>query len=234
MFERDTEPRWRIALGAGIAADPNFQGSDKYRVHPTLVLFAGYGRFFIGFGGVGVNLVRQPGLRVGVIISPAAGRDESVDARLAGLGNVDRTVNAGVFAVSATRGFLTRALVYTDVGGEHHGSTARLDFLARFRTGERIGFFAGPGLTWGSRQYNQTFFGVTGEQSVRSGFPAFEANAGINNLRLTAGTNYRFAQNWRLFGGLTAARLTGDAAASPITETHAEYRAFLTAIYLLR
>ena len=75
---------------------------------------------------------------------------------------------------------------------------------------------------------------MTGEQSVRSGFPAFEANAGINNLRLSAGTNYRFAQNWRLFCGLTAPRLTGDAAASPITETRGEYRAFLTAIYLLR
>ena len=69
---------------------------------------------------------------------------------------------------------------------------------------------------------------------MRSGFPAFEANAGINNVRLTAGTNYRLSPSWRLFGGLTAARLTGDAAASPITETRTEGRAFLTAIYLLR
>ncbi len=232
MFERDVEPRWRVALGGGIAADPNFQGSDKYRLHPTLFLFAGYGRFFVGFGGVGVNLLRSPGLRAGVIVSLAPGRNESTDARLAGLGDVDRTVQVGLFAVRATRAFVTRGAVY--VGGDHHGSMARLDILGRFRAGERVGFFAGPGLTWGSGQYNQTFFGVTSEQSARSGFPEFAANAGINNVRLTAGSSYRFAENWRLFGGVTASRLTGDAAASPITETRAQYRAFLTAIYLFR
>ena len=233
-FERDTQARWRFALGAGLAADPNFQGSDKYRVHPTLFIFAGYGPFFIGFGGAGVNLYRAAGLRMGAIVSFGPGRDESTDARLAGLGNVDRTVLAGLFAVHATRDFLTRVVTYTDVGGEHHGTLARLDVFARFRSGERVGFFAGPGLTWGSSQYNQTFFGVTDVQSARSGFPEFAASSGVNNVRLTAGTNYRFAPNWRLFGGLTASRLAGDAAASPITEERMQYRAFLTAIYLFR
>lgn len=234
MFERDTEWRWRLALGGGLAADPNFQGSDKYRVHPTLFIFAGYGPFFIGFGGAGVNLYRAPGLRMGIIVSLGPGRDESTDARLAGLGNVDRTVLAGLFAVHATRDFLTRVVAYTDVGGERHGTLARLDVFARFRTGERVGFFAGPGFTWGSSQYNQTFFGVTAEQSARSGFPEFNASSGVNDVRLTAGTNYRFAPNWRLFGGLTASRLAGDAAASPITEEKTQYRAFATAIYLFR
>jgi len=234
MFERDTEWRWRFALGGGLAADPNFQGSDKYRVHPTLFIFAGYGPFFIGFGGAGVNFYRAAGLRVGAIVSLGQGRDESTDARLTGLGNIDRTVLAGLFAEHATRSYLARVVAYTDVGGEHHGSLARLDAFGRFRTGERVGFFAGPGLTWGSGQYNQTFFGVTDEQSVRSGFPAFSAGSGINNVRLTAGSNYRFAPNWRLFGGLTASRLVGDAAASPITEEKNQYRAFLSAIYLFR
>ena len=233
-FERDTQARWRFALGGGLATDPNFPGSDKYRVHPTLFIFAGYGPFFIGFGGAGVNFYRAPGLRVGAIVSLGPGRNESTDARLAGLGDVDRTVLAGLFAVHATRGFLTRVATYTDIGGEHHGTLVRADVFARFRTGERVGFFAGPGLTWGNSQYNQTFFGVTDEQSLRSGFPAFSAGSGINNARLTAGTNYRFAPNCRLFGGLTASRLAGDAAASPITEEKTQYRAFLTAIYLLR
>src|SRR5690349_24513309 len=127
MFERDTEWRWRFALGGGLAADPNFQGSDKYRVHPTLFVFAGYGPFFIGFGGAGVNFYRAPGLRAGAIVSLGQGRDESTDARLTGLGNIDRTVLAGLFAVHATRSYLARIATYTDVGGEHHGTLARLD-----------------------------------------------------------------------------------------------------------
>jgi len=233
-FERDAQARWRFALGGGLATDPNFQGSDKYRVHPTLFIFAGYGPVFIGFGGAGVNLYRAPGLRAGVLVSFGPGRDESTDARLAGLGNVDRTLLAGVFVVQATGNLLTRVTTHTDVGGEHHGTLVRADAFGRFRTGERVGFFAGPGFTWGNGQYNQTFFGVSEEQSVRSGFPAFSAGSGINNVRLTGGTNYRFAPNWRLFGGLTASRLVSDAAASPITEEKNQYRAFLSAIYLFR
>src|SRR5919206_2744137 len=60
MMGRDNEARWRVALGGGLALDPNFQGSDKYRLHPAIFVFAGYGRFFIGLGGVGVNFIRQP------------------------------------------------------------------------------------------------------------------------------------------------------------------------------
>jgi outer membrane protein len=231
---REGETHWRIALGLGAAAAPNFQGGDKYRIRPAPFVFAGYGRFFVGFGGVGVNLYRAPGWGFGAIVSPGAGRKENVDARLAGLGDVDRTVNFGIYGVTYTRRFLARAIVYTDVGGEGQGTLARLDVLARFHVDERVRFFAGPGLTWGSRQYNQTFFGVTEDQSARSAFPEFQAGAGVDNLRLTAGMNYRFAPNWNLIGSLSASRLNGDAGASPITETRAQYFALLSAIYLFR
>jgi MipA family protein len=232
--ERESGARWRFALGLGAAAAPNFQGSDKYRLRPAPFVLAGYGRFFIGFGGVGVNLYRAPGWGFGAIVSPSGGRKENVDARLAGLGDVDRTVNFGLYGITFTPRFLTRAIVYTDVGGEGQGTLARLDVLARWRVEERVRFFAGPGLTWGSRQYNQTFFGVTEEQSARSGFPEFQAGAGVNNLRFTAGANYRFAPNWNLIGSLSAARLNAQAGASPIVETRAQYFAFISAIYLFR
>ena len=230
----DGEARWRFALGAGLGAGPNFQGSDKYRVRPAPFVFAGYGRFFIGFGGAGVNLYRAPGWGFGAIVSPSAGRREDVDARLAGLGDVDRTVNFGLYGVTFTRRFLTRAVVYTDVGGEGQGTLARLDVLARWRTEERVRFFAGPGLIWVSRQQAQTFFGVSEQQAARTNFPEFQAGAGVNNLRLTAGANYRFAPNWNLISSLTASRLSGHAGNSPIVETRQQYGAFLSAIYLFR
>jgi len=230
------ETRWRFALGAGLGAGPNFQGSDKYRIRPAPFVFAGYGRFFVGFGGIGVNLYRAPGWGFGAIVSPSGGRKENVDQRLAGLGDVDRTVNLGFYGVTYTRRFLTRAVFYTDVGGEGQGSLARLDVLARFRVDERTRFFAGPGLSWGSRQYSQTFFGVTAEQAARSQqqFPEFQAGAGVNNLRFTAGANYRFATNWNLISSLTASRLSGHSGNSPIVETRQQYGAFLSAIYLFR
>jgi outer membrane scaffolding protein for murein synthesis (MipA/OmpV family) len=232
----DGEARLRVGLGLGVGAGPNFQGSDRYRIRPAPFVFAGYGRFFVGFGGIGVNLYRAPGWGFGAIVSPSQGRREDADQRLAGLGDVDRTVNFGVYGVTYTRQFLTRAVFYTDIGGEGQGSLARLDVLARFRVDERTRFFAGPGLSWGSRQYSQAFFGVTAEQAARSQeqFPEFQAGAGVNNLRLTAGANHRFAPNWNLISSVTASRLSGHAGNSPIVETRQQYGAFLSAIYLFR
>ena len=230
----DAEARWRFALGGGLALAPNFQGSDKYRLRPVPFAAASYGRFFIGFGGLGVNLLRQSGWRVGALLSYGGGRREDVDARLAGMGDIDRTLNAGWYAVNFSHGFLTRAVVHTDVAGEGHGTLARLDVLRRFRVDERVGFFAGPGITWGSRQHNQTFFGVTAAQSASSAFPEFQAGSGINSLRFTAGTGYRINPNWRLIGSLSASRLSGDAGNSPIVETRAQYLGFFSAVYRFR
>lgn len=230
----EAEARWRFALGLGAAVGPTFQGSDDYRIRPAPFIFAGYGRFFVGFGGIGVNLYRAPGWGFGAIVSPGQGRKEDADPRLAGLGDVDRTLNFGVYGVTYTRRFLTRAIFYTDMRGEGQGSHARLDVLARFRVDERTRFFAGPGLSWASRQYAQTFFGVSQEQAARSAFPEFQAGAGVNNVRLTAGANHRFAPNWNLIASLTASRLSGEAGDSPIVETRAQYGAFLSAIYLFR
>lgn len=230
----DAEPRWRFGVGGGVGGGPNFQGSDKYRVRAVPFAFASYGRFFIGFGGVGVQLYRGPGWRFGAIVAAGQGRKENVDQRLAGLGDVDRTVNLGLFGVTFTQGWATRAAVYTDAGGEGHGTLARIDVLRRFRVDERVGFFAGPGLTWASRQYMQTFFGVTEEQSARSGFPEFHPGSGVNSLRLTAGTGYRFAPNWRVIGSLSASRLSGGAGGSPVVETRSQYLAFVSAIHLFR
>ena len=231
---QEAEARWRFAVGGGIGAGPNFQGSDKYRLRALPFAVASYGRFFVGFGGLGVRLYRDAGWSFGALVAAGQGRREDVDQRLAGLGDVDRTVNLGLYGVNFTSGFATRAVVYTDIGGEGHGTLARLDVLRRFRVDERLAFFAGPGLTWASRQYNQTFFGVTEEQAARSGFPESHPGSGVNSLRLTGGTSYRLAPNWRLIGSVSASRLSGDAGTSPIVETRAQYLAFVSAIYLFR
>ena len=231
---RDLEPRWRVALGGGLAAAPNFPGSDKYRLRAVPMLFAGYGRFSLGAGGLGMNLFRGSGWRLGASLSPSRGREESDDARLAGLGDVDRTLRAGLSARYSGAAWSARASVNSDIAGKGHGTLARLDVFARTRVGERAVLFAGPGVTWASRQYMQTFFGVTGEQSARSGFPEFEAQSGINSARLTAGAIQRLDRNWILAASLSAARLAGDEAASPISETLQQYLAFASAAYLFR
>lgn len=231
---RDGEPRLRVALGAGVAATPNFPGSDRYRLRLVPVVSARYGRFFFGAGGVGATLYRDSNWRLSAMLSPGGGRKESADAHLAGLGDVDRTARAGLAAAYGTGGVATRASVATDIGGEGHGTLAKLDLFARFRAAERLVLFAGPGVSWANRQYMNTFFGINAQQSARSGLPEFEASAGANSLRLSAGAIYRVDERWGVASTASAARLTGDAADSPITQARSQYFFLVAGVYRVR
>ncbi len=227
-------PHLRGVLGAGIGVGPRFEGSDQYRGRLVPVIHFTYGSMFFGLGGVGANLYRDARWRLGASLSLGGGRKESDDPRLQGLGDVDRTVLGGVFAVYANRGLLARAHLATDIGGNGQGTVVRLDAYGRMRVGEGLAFFAGPGLTWADRRHMQTFYGVTAEQAARSGYPEFEAGNAVQGLRLSAGAAYRAAPNWRLVGLYSLSQLRGDAAASPIIETRTNSSFFVSAMYLLR
>ena len=228
------EARLRVVLGAGIGVAPTYPGSDGYRARVVPALHLAYGPVFFGAGGLGLNLHRAGGLRLGVNLLPSPGRRESADPHLQGLGDVDATLRAGVFAVYGSRGFVARANIASDIAGNKQGTIARFDLFGRFPASERLALFAGPGLTWGNREYMQSFFGVTAEQSARSGLPSFDAGSGVASVRLAAGGIYRLVERWRLVASYSVARLTGDAGASPIVQSRTQQFFLVSALYLFR
>ena len=235
-----TETRWRVAVGAGVLSAPKFPGSDKQRTLalPVVLASLSYGRFFIGgdpaagsAGGIGMRLYTDPHWRFAAGLSADLGhRKESDDPRLTGLGDVDRTASAFVSAAYVAGPVTTRLRVASDILGHDQGTLARLDVLARARASERVTVFAGPGVTWADRRYTQTFFGVTADQSARSGLPQFDAGAGWNSARFSAGAIWRIDARWSASAFAAVARLQSDAVDSPITEDRSQYYAgvFLT------
>jgi MipA family protein len=225
------ESAWRVSVGGGLVSAPKFPGADSQRILALPFVAASYGRFFFGadpgaasLGGVGVNLYRDSHWRLATALSAGLSRrKESDDPRLQGLGDVDRTVSAGVGVTYTQDWFALSTSVLTDVLNRGHGTLARFDARARYRAGERLTFFAGPGVTWADNRYTQTFFGVDANQSAASGLPQFDAHAGLNSVRLSLGAGYRFDRHWGagVFGSIS--RLQGDAASSPITEDKSQY-----------
>lgn len=230
----DAQPRLHVTLGAGIGVAPTYMGSDAYRLRAVPVLAARYGRFFFGAGGVGASLYRGSGWRVAALVAPGAGRKESADAHLAGLGDVDRTLRAGFVAAYGTGRMLARASALTDVGGEGQGTLVRADAFARWRAGERTAIFAGPGASWANRQYTQTFFGVNPEQSARSGLSEFQPGSGADSVRFSAGSVHRIDERWGIAGIVSGSRFVGDAAGSPIVQARSQYFLLVAAVYRVR
>jgi len=234
------ETAWRVSVGGGLASAPKFPGADSQRTLALPFVAASYGRFFFGadpgaasLGGAGVNLYRDSHWRLAASVSAGLSRrKESDDPRLQGLGDVDRTVSGGVGVAYTQDWFTLRTSVLSDILNRGHGTLARFDALGRYRPGERLTLFAGPGLTWADHRYTQTFFGVDANQSAASGLPQIDAHAGLNSVRFALGAGYRFDRHWGagLFGSIS--RLQGDAASSPITEDKSQY--FVGAVVMYR
>lgn len=239
---QEPESRARVNAGVGVARTPKYPGSDKYELRAIPLISVNFGRFFLGgepggagSPGAGMNLVRGEHWRAGIGISLAGAfrkpREESDHPSLRGMGDIERTVR-GVAFLGYEHGWLTTfARVATDLRDKDQGTLVLLDSVLRYRPKERLTLSAGPGVTWASGEYMMTFFGVSAEQSARSGLPAYQADAGLHALRLGAGASYRIDRNWSAVLRTNVMRLVGDAADSPITRSRTQYTAGVFAAY---
>ena len=75
---------------------------------------------------------------------------------------------------------------------------------------------AGVGASWVSQGFNQAYYGVTEQDSARSGLPAFGPSGGLEQMTGWLAAIYQFDKHW--FGGalVYCQRLSGSAADSPI------------------
>ena len=219
--------QWNVTLGLGVISTPEYPGSDHQKVLPAPVLVANHGRWFLGAlpttgvpFGVGYDLVQTPQWRFGVAVGSgfAQPREESDDARLAGLGDIDATAQLAAFG-SYTAGWATvRAAITTDIGGNGHGTFGLLDVDGRYPVNDRLTLSAAPGVTFSDRRHQQTFFGIDTAQSVRSGRPEYRPGGGLHALRFAVGADYRFTRQWGLGARAVFTSLRGDPADSPITQ----------------
>jgi outer membrane protein len=229
-----------VVVGAGVLVVPKYPGSGKRDARLLPVLNMRYGRVFLGPVpasrsplGLGIDLYRERGLRAGAAITTDIRklRTESDAARLTGLGDIKGTQRLNVFASYSIDRYTLRSNVASDIGGNRQGTLATVEFDTSFRLSDALTLAVGPSVTWASRAYSQTVFGISATQSAASGLPAFNVGCGVNMAQLSAMMHYQFNQNWGLGGRISIGRLQGDAADSPITEQRSQSSAALFATY---
>lgn len=217
----------RITLGAGVGTGPAYPGSGESRTRVRPFLDARWGRWYVGpvpggSGlGIGATLWESGGLRIGAAISSDLGdlrRERDDRERLAGVGDVEGTQRAQLYARYGFGRYALTANVASDIGDRDLGTLATLEAEARFQLAPALTLSVGPGLTWGSSEYQRTLFGINAEQSAASGYSRYSPDGGLAWSRLSAGLQWRVDPRWSL--GVRAGwhRLEGDAADSPLVE----------------
>jgi MipA family protein len=234
---------WSGTAGLGVFSVPRYPGSDERRIVALPLGSVEYKkRFFLGggaagpIGGLGAYLVRTPNWSWSASVGAGDSRPESRGAALAGMGDhgfgasVSTGVgyNAGIFHTSfdATRG-LNSGRGWT--GGFHVGARSRPShgWIASLNTG----------VTLADAKQMQYDFGVDDAQAARrrlliaAGDPRlrpgdagpFSPRAGLQSVDLRGNVGFILSAHWNLLASLSAVRLEGDAARSPLVRQRNQY-----------
>jgi MipA family protein len=217
---------WQYSLRAGVVNMPKYAGAEDQKFKAIGGFSATYGRYFIGAAGesipfgAGMYLYNDNHLRIGAALSydlTSARKESDDESHLRGLGDIDRTAHATLFGSYTRDWYVVRAALSTDVGGKHQGTTANFDLEGKYQPIERLILSAGPGVTWNSSQYDQTFYGITSTQSSQSGLSAYSPGSAFI-MRVSAGANYQLTRNWGIGARVSASRLPSEVANSPIVK----------------
>ncbi len=216
------------SVGLMVLAGREYMGSDERR---SLVLPALNYRWkngwFAGTGnGVGYLFNSAPYLQYGLRLTADLGRRSERSNWLKGLENIKpRPELGGFFNLFLSREIFFTSSLRMGSGAQHRGLV--LDFGANYAAMVspqwRLGF--GLSTTWVNRSYMQSYFEVPQVQA-RLDRPAFEASAGVRDVRLSTSLSYLVNDNWMAMAGLSAVSLQGDAHRSSLTRDRAPISAF--------
>jgi MipA family protein len=232
--------KWDINLGAGVGTAPAYPGAKRERVVPVPFASIAYDNlFFVGPLGLGFNALRwasadtQYGFRAGPVIGYVGGRKESVDPHLAGLGDIQPSLTAGLFATFRAGPFEFAATARQAVTHSENGLLGLVSLSYHLPVvAKKLDFAIGPQLTVANERYSNTWFGVSADQSARSGLSMFTPGSGVLlEPGLHANATYRYSEHVFVRGFAAVKQLTGNDADSPIVQSKAQWSIGLGAGY---
>ncbi|MPZ36458.1 MAG: MipA/OmpV family protein [Rhizobiales bacterium] len=211
---------WTVTVGVEGKGIPAFEGASQYVIDPVPVFSLRRSdktaRFRSPRDGASIALINAGGFYFGPVGKFRQGRDESESEELRGLGDVDWTLEVGLFAEYWPSDWLRGRVEVRRGFHGHEGIVA--DFSADFVVPvmERWTISGGPRLTLADTDATAPYFGINAAQSAASGLPAFDAKGGIYSVGAGLQARYQWSQQWAARSYVEYSRLMGDAGSSPL------------------
>jgi outer membrane protein len=225
---------WYVKLGGEAFVAPRYQGDDSY-------LFSGKPLISIGRADQGVrfssrndnpalSLYDNAGVRAGIVGKLVMPRDGDTSSDLKGLDPVRFGVEAGAFAeVYPTDWMRIRAEVRRGIRS-HDGVVADIAADAFTDVTETVRLSAGPRVSFATEGYMDAYYGVSANESVKSGLSRYKAKGGVQSAGLGAAINWKATEkiDTSLFGEYS--RLVGPAADSSLVRERGDRNQFVIGV----
>lgn len=223
LFEPN-QPTWLVSVGAGMAFQPRYAGSNRYRLLGGPNVDVRYrDLFFLSTGeGLGANVLRGPNWRVSLSVGYDLGRRSSDD--LGHLNGFDNINPAPVMKLSAdyviSKDFplVLRADVRRSLGGSNGWVGDLSAYMPLPGSNEHFFWFAGPTVSFADARYLNSWFGVSDGAAARSGLPRYSSGAGLKSVGAGVTMVWFVNKHWFLTMDGAIEQLVGRAAHSPVTQ----------------
>ena len=146
------------------------------------------------------------------------GLDERKISAAAGLSYQRRTPVGGL-----------RAQIATDVLDRSGGNTARLSYIARVSR-NKLTVYPSIGFEYQDADYNEYYYGVSAEESARTGIAAYESNSSLSPY-VNVSANYDFSKKWAGFFNQSLSYLSNEQYDSPMVDSRTEATTTLGLLY---
>lgn len=226
------EPDLDGALTLVAQRGPDYLGAPDYGISVRPGFYLRWGRLSVSSGGgwatprqddelrgLGLELQRTRTLRVSLGLRVDSGRNESSSPALAGMGDVKRTIRARIGASWRFRPeWELRAGWTIDAFGRGGGDLGEFKLQHDWPLTPRTNLSTGVAVTVAGDRYLKTYYGVTPEQSARSGYPVFTPSVGVRDVALFSNLRVDVGEDWVGLVGVGFTHMLGDAARSPLTQ----------------
>ena len=228
----------QYSIGGGIGVAPDYEGSSDYELVPVL---AGDAKFdngmYVKLLGLNLraNLVPSDFWRLGPVYNYRAERDNVENDQVDDMKEISDANELGIFGGIERENWYVFLDLLGDTGNAYEGWYGTLKGGYNWIISNEWALSMGGFTTYADDDYMQTYFGVNGADSARSGLPTYDADEGIKDVGLDLGANWAFAQNWNLRGLLQVKQLVGDADdGSPVVDEGSETQLFTAVMVVFK
>lgn len=207
-------------VGGGIGYQPYDPSGSRYQTVPLPYFDVDWGDVSLDTdNGLTWSSFKADGWSAGPFINYLSGRN--ANGSLRGLRDVSDMAQLGGFVQYSPAEFWR---VYAQLGQAVGGAGGQGGLLGQ--VGGELGYPLGLGIIGSSQlavnfadaRQMSTFFGVSASEARASGFSAYKAGGGFQNVTLTQNFEFALAQHWSLVASASWVRLVGTAADSSIVK----------------
>lgn len=231
LCQAEPAPEYDDAIAIVANHGPEYLGAARSATSLRPGFLLRWGRFSLSSGGsfavsrrsgqsrgFGYDIARSDHFDVSLGLRFDGGRSESDSPALAGMGDVARTVRLRLGGEWRFAPQWRLAASWTiDAFGRGGGNLGEVNVRRHWPLSERYSLVTGAGLTIAGDRYLQTYFGVTPEQSARSGYPVYTPRVGLRDASAYVSLRAELGPRWVAIAGVGYSLLLGSAADSPLT-----------------